>query len=131
MDWAQVPFGVFAIAGSVLIAFFALVGHWITQRNENIRHARKLAYEAAMTEWKTESDFILNSQGLQGLETPEAILQLDDYILSHLALVDELQNVNVATASAKELAPVIKRGKTRDITILKLRRELQGMRDEG
>ena len=124
MQWESIPFGVFAITGSLLIAFFALIGHWITQRNENIRNARKLAYEAAISEWKADNELYLKHRDANSLSEKAVALHLEDYILSHLALVDEMRHINVATASAEELAPVIRRGREREMGILALRKNL-------
>lgn len=125
MNWESITFGLYAIVGSVIIAMFALIGHWITQKNENVRNARKLAYEAAIAEFKTDYEmYMKHMQSAPDTET-EATLQMGDYILSHLALVDELQQIDVATCSAEQLMPILRRSRERDISILSLRREMQ------
>ena len=130
MNWADLPFGLYAVAGSVLIAAFALIGHWITQKNENVRHARKLAYEAAITEWQTYNELFAKRPDTMPADLDMDGLLLEDFILSHLAFVDELRDIDVAKASAEDLAPVIKRGRARDRSIIKLRQELDRVSKE-
>ena len=71
--------GAYAIIGSVLgaliVAAFALFGMWIVQRNENERAVRRLAYEAAMLEWKA----VLDKQVGDG-----RVLEPIDFIGMHL-----------------------------------------------
>lgn len=123
MNWENIPFSLFAITGSVIIAFCTLTGLWITQRFENIRNARKLAYEAAISEWKTDNELYLlyREKNLRSEKTVS--LQLDDYILSHLILAEELRRINISSVSADELAPIIRKGEKINITILALRGE--------
>jgi hypothetical protein len=53
MDWIIPAITAAAgISGAFIMGCFNLRTQKTAQRNENIRHARKIAYEAAMMEWR-------------------------------------------------------------------------------
>ena len=78
MDFKGYLFGVlagfFSLFGSILTAGAVYLGNIISQEHEDLRHLHALAYESAMTEWKTRAESPKSSE----------IPVFDDILLEHL-----------------------------------------------
>ena len=84
------------LGGAWIMGRFTLRAQQATQRAENTRHARKIAYEAAVTEWERMREFVFREieqrakNNVAGGEVNTKIPMpiLEDYIIHHLAFAD-------------------------------------------
>lgn len=89
--------GLFALCGTLLGIIGTVAAQFITQRNENARNLRKLAYEAAMTEWRERA--LTARKGLltdsePGKTIPVPLPEL--FILNHLAWIEHVESAGGA-----------------------------------
>ena len=98
MDWTPLYPALSALVASAITGGIMLFSQRLAQRNESARHARKIAYEAAVTDWKAMQSTVLrhvarrdkiNSTGGDVDTTPTQLPVLEEFILHHLFLVQE------------------------------------------
>lgn len=121
MDLNTLTSGMYALLGSMVVALFALAGHWITQRQENTRHARKLAYEAAMIEWKERATYAREKMNTPGATGGMVIPSAQSYILLHLTWIDLILAKGAANFTAADYADFLRTHEQRGADMFELR----------
>jgi hypothetical protein len=121
-----------ALLGALIGSLTAIVLQIFQQRSENFRHARKLAYEAAMLEWRESLATTLDGNNRQGV-AESAVIDVvpvpDFYILTHLALIERI--VSVGGAEKFTLADYERFFRDREFTVeqmLELREKINNER---
>lgn len=76
-----------AFLGALVSGCFVLAAQRLAQRNENLRHARKLALELAVAEWQRHFDYLKN-RALAGEEV--TFRSVEEYFIAFLPTVSTL-----------------------------------------
>lgn len=94
-----------ALGGAAIGGCYALASQRIAQRNENLRHARRIAYETAVKEWEGARYWAIRQYDVDytGPKIKGPLPSLDDFIIHHLSLTDALDKIDPLTASAESL----------------------------
>lgn len=79
-----------AFLGALVSGCFVFAAQRLAQRNENLRHARKLALELAIAEWQRHFDY-LKDRAAAGDKV--ALRPVDEYFIAFLPTVETLLNL--------------------------------------
>ena len=83
MDMKPFMSGIIAVAAAAVTASAVLYGQVITQKHENIRHLRALAYQSAMEEWRVKVETIREAKCYEQLPHFSDIL-LEHIVYTHI-----------------------------------------------
>lgn len=117
MDWV-IPLitALAGLGGAAVGGHYALKSQAITQRNENIRHAQKVAYETAVKEWEAARAIFFRSFDVDytGPKANGVLPSLDDYIVHHLSLSDALDGLKLGEVGSEAIAAIFRRLSARE-----------------
>jgi hypothetical protein len=109
MDWTPYISGILVLIGTGIGVFGSIVMQLIIQRNENARHLRKIAYEAAMLEWKTCIENGINTDST-------GVLKSFDVIKLHFATTGHLSRFGTSQENIDSLLGALPaKGHWRDV----------------
>lgn len=91
------------LAGVSITAIALLYGHIITQRHEDVRHVRRMAYEFAMEEWRTKVETIRESGKY------ELLPNFEDSLAVHLGYASVILNHGPEKVSQEKSAEYLKK----------------------
>jgi hypothetical protein len=124
MDWVlPAVTALAAFMGAMFSGFFVLRAQSIAQRNENIRHTRKVAYEAAVHQWSAWHRVYVERHARKTLAGGEMLPSLEDYIVAQILFLDSLDRLPLSKASDEEIANLFQQSGARIKRIADLRRK--------
>jgi hypothetical protein len=108
--------GLFALGGALVGGLASYFVQKTVQRNENFRHARKIAFDSAIVAWRTQID---SSEG-----NSEDVQPLQDYIVSYLVFADVALNSLSAKSTIKDFERILRTTRDHARFLRKYRDEL-------
>jgi hypothetical protein len=126
MDWIIPAITALAGLGGATIGMAGVI---ITQRaaerNETTRHARRLAYEAAITAWREHRDtFNRTVDPKSGRNVETEIQPLQDFIIAHLIFADATLKDIHASATTGDIETLMRSTRECSIFMRKYRNTL-------
>lgn len=117
------------LGGAWIMGRFTLRAQELSQRAENGRHARKLAYDAAIAAWCEYRDTFKAKidKGVSG-DVEEKIQPLQDFLVAHLVFADATLREITAESSVEDIKAVLRA--TRDTSYF-LREYRDSLIEEG
>jgi hypothetical protein len=137
MDWSAFFMMLLPVAsglgGAWIMGRFHLRAQELTQREGNARHARKVAYDAAVKEWERMREYVfreldridkINAAGGSIKIKPIPLPPLEDYIIHHLAFSEEAVGRIKPDSGFSEIEQYVIRSRQRARVLLTLREKL-------
>lgn len=97
------------LGGAWIMGHFNFKAQELTQRSENVRHARKLAYDAAIAAWCEYRDtFKAEVDEKAALDVEEKIQPLQDFLIGHLVFADATLRKITGVSTVDDLRDVLR-----------------------
>lgn len=117
------------LGGAAIAGHFMVKAQKVAQREENIRHTRKVTYDAALREWSEYMAIVqrdidcARSKSIACHAVPFPVF--DDWLIHRISLAEALAEIDISNAGSEVIIPIINRLRVRTEEIKAFRKTLE------